>query len=254
MDWSALVTLTHGLEQFLLPNACVSCDRPVRSGGDDRLVCSLCIARLGALRGGCLRCQQPLPLSGPCRFCTHWPAALKTVRSAVWMSDESRRMIHHLKYEGYWRVGMDLADVMAHHVQKPVVGTLLPIPLGTRRARERGYNQAACLARGLAVRWGVDVDDHTLARAAETRSQTSLTPDERARNVADVFAVTKAREEPTPAVILVDDVLTTGATLASAAGTLERAGWSEIHAVTFARVMPFEVSVGQHDPQKTVRS
>ncbi len=250
MDWSALVALTHGLEQFLLPNACVSCDRPVPSGANDSLVCSLCIARLRVLGGGCPRCQQPLPLIGPCRFCSDWPVALKTVRSAVWMSDESRRMIHHLKYEGYWRVGMDLADVMVRHVTKPAAGTLLPIPLGRRRARERGYNQAACLARGLAVRWGMDVDDSSLVRATETRSQTTLTPGERARNVADVFAVAKGREEPTSAVILVDDVLTTGATLASAAGTLERAGWSQIHAVTFARVMPFEVSVGQHDPQR----
>ncbi len=250
MDWSALVTLTHGLEQFLLPNACVSCDKPVGGGTDDRLVCSVCIARLRALGGGCLRCQQPLPLIGPCRFCSDWPAALKTVRSAVWMTDESRRMIHHLKYEGYWRVGMDLANVMVRHVTKPVARTLLPIPLGTRRARQRGYNQAACLARGLAVRWGMGVDDRTLRRATETRSQTTLPPDERARNVADVFVATRGREEPTSAVILVDDVLTTGATLASAAGTLERAGWNQIHAVTFARVMPFEVSVGQHDPQR----
>jgi ComF family protein len=159
-------------------------------------------------------------------------------------------MIHHLKYEGYWRVGMDLADVMVRHVTKPAAGTLLPIPLGRRRARERGYNQAACLARGLAVRWGMDVDDSSLVRAKETRSQTTLTPGERARNVANVFAVAEGREEPTSAVILVDDVLTTGATLASAAGTLERAGWSQIHAVTFARVMPFEVSVGQNDPQR----
>ncbi len=249
MDRSALVDLAHGIEEFLLPNACVSCDRPVRSVAGDRLVCSLCIARLRALGAGCLRCQQPLPLVGPCRFCTGWPAALGTVRSAVWISDESRRMIHHLKYEGYRQLGMELADVMVRLVPKPVAGTLLPIPLATRRARERGYNQAVCLARRLAVRWGMHVDDGTLRRATETRSQTTLTPDERAQNVANVFMAKKCSEEPSPAVILVDDVLTTGATLASAAGALERAGWSEIHAVTFARAMPFEVSVGQHDPQ-----
>ena len=161
------------------------------------------------------------------------------------MTDESRAMIHHLKYEGLWRLADDLSQVMTRCMGAPPPGVLIPIPLADRRLGARGYNQAYALAEGLGARWHRTVRDNVLRRVSETRSQTTVSASERAANVAGAFHSLSPRDASGVPVILVDDVFTTGATLASAAGALERAGWTEIHAVTFARAMPYEVSVGQ---------
>jgi ComF family protein len=170
------------------------------------------------------------------------------------MTDESRVMVHHLKYEGLWRVADELARIVRRHCPRPLSGVLVPIPLGTRRLRERGYNQATILARAIGHQWEMPVSEHLLVRTRETRSQTTLTPHDRARNVADAFRSCVSGVGSRMPVILVDDVLTTGATLAEAARAMQQAGWGEIHAVTFARAMPFEVSVGMDDPPRKMRS
>ena len=187
---------------------------------------------------------------GPCRFCDSWPQSLESVLSAVWLGAEAREMIHHLKYEGYTALATAIADVIRRAVPHPPTGVLVPLPLGARRRRARGYNQATAIARALSARWRLPVWEHVLGRSRDTRSQTSLSPEERRSNVSGAFVAAppprslgkgergrgKRRE---PSVILVDDVLTTGATLAAAASALEGAGWPTVSAVTFARALPF---------------
>lgn len=239
--------LLTALERLVLPNCCVSCERLVERSHPDALVCGACRGRLVALAGGCARCRQPLPPVGPCRFCAWWPPALAWASSAVWLGDEARRIVHHLKYEGYPALGSVMATMLVRCVRRPATGILVPVPLGRRRLRERGYNQAAVMARSLATAWQLPVAESTLARERDTASQTALDPARRRRNVASAFAARPApigrgtgRLGTVPAVILVDDVLTTGATLASAATALADAGWSSVGAVTFARALPFE--------------
>jgi len=187
---------------------------------------------------------------GPCRFCDSWPQALESVLSAVWLGAEAREIIHHLKYEGYTALAAAIADAIRRAVPHPPTGVLVPVPLGARRRRARGYNQATAIARALSARWQLPVWEHVLGRSRNTRSQTSLGPQERRSNVSGAFVAAppprslgkgergrgKRRE---PSVILVDDVLTTGATLAAAASALEGAGWPTVSAVTFARALPF---------------
>jgi ComF family protein len=109
---------------------------------------------------------------------------------------------------------------------------LVPIPLGRRRQRSRGYNQSECLARALEDSSGLPVRPTVLRRIRETPTQTALTPEARRANVAGAFA---AAEADGVACVLVDDVFTTGATLVAAAVALRAAGASRIDAVTFAR-------------------
>ncbi|UCG86130.1 MAG: ComF family protein [Gemmatimonadota bacterium] len=149
-------------------------------------------------------------------------------------------MIHHLKYEGYTRLSDEIAKRMAAVIVHPGPSLLVPIPLAPTRLRQRGYNQAAGIARSLGRLWRVKVDPGVLARIRETRSQTELTPTERSENVARAFMATPAPPHQRR-VILVDDVLTTGATLAAAASALDAVGWRRIGAVTFARALPFTV-------------
>ena len=126
---------------------------------------------------------------------------------------------------------------------------LIPIPLAPQRLRERGYNQSEMLARALARKWRIPVLVDALVRTRETPTQTALTPETRLANVAGAFDVRNVKLEmrnetasvnfafhiSSFALILVDDVFTTGATLAEAARALEQAGARRISGVTFAR-------------------
>jgi ComF family protein len=172
------------------------------------------------------------------------------VRSATWLDDAARPAVHALKYRGLPRVADDLAAAMtALRPRSDGPSALVPIPLAPKRLRERGYNQSDVLARALARQWRIPVLVDLLVRTRETPTQTALTPDTRLANVAGAFAMRNAecdmRNEPgrvnstfripNSTLILVDDVFTTGATLAEAARALEQAGATKVMGVTFAR-------------------
>ena len=152
-----------------------------------------------------------------------------------------------LKYGGLPRIATDLAAAMVGlDVPGLDSGLLIPVPLGRARLRTRGYNQSERLARALGRRWGRPVVD-LLVRTRDTAAQTALTPEARLANVAGAFAMRNAecrmRNEGRPhsalerPLVLVDDVFTTGATLAEAARALDQAGARTVSAVTFGRAV-----------------
>jgi ComF family protein len=154
----------------------------------------------------------------------------------VWLVDGARDAIHALKYGGLPRIADDLAATMAPlcpATNEP--SALIPIPLAPKRARQRGYNQAEVLAAALARRWRTPVVLDVLIRRRETPTQTALTPETRLANVAGAFATRHDERLPSSALMLIDDVFTTGATLAEAARALEQAGATKVYGVTFAR-------------------
>ncbi|HJQ66687.1 MAG TPA: hypothetical protein VJ816_09935, partial [Gemmatimonadales bacterium] len=130
----------------------------------------------------------------------------------------------------------DLAAVMTRLLAAPDhAARLIPIPLGAARERRRGYNQSLWLARALGGTWRLPVLTQLLARTRDTPTQTALTPGARLANVAGAFAVRPGVLRAPVPLVLVDDVFTTGATLAEAARALEHAGFATISAVTFGR-------------------
>ena len=123
------------------------------------------------------------------------------------------------------------ADVVAERT------ALVPVPLARSRERERGFNQSALLAAALSGRWGIPVSSSAIVRARSTETQTRLTPAERASNVSGAFRATEAARSTLRGahVVLVDDVVTTAATLNACADALFAAGVRILSYATFGR-------------------
>ena len=149
--------------------------------------------------------------------------------------------MHALKYGGWAAVAAGLGDRIARLAWPPDVveerTLIVPVPLAGTRLRERGYNQSELIARTLAERWRVPVAHDVLERVRGTRSQTRLTPSDRARNVSGAFrAVVAARRRIARAhIVLVDDVVTTAATLNACAVALLEDGARIVSYATFGR-------------------
>ena len=223
------------LERWLLPAACLLCSEPVPEREADALICDLCRIRWRPIPYPlCDRCGQPRLRDLECRLCAEWPGGLSRVRSAVWLEGSARDAVHRLKYEGWTRASEAMAQAM--RLLEPLTGrvSLIPVPLGRRRLRHRGYNQSECIARALGACVGAPVRTDLLGRVRETSTQTALTPEARHANVAGAF---HARAVKGLELVLVDDVFTTGATLAAAGAALVEAGAARVEAVTFARAV-----------------
>ncbi len=206
------------------------------------VVCGVCWSRLPLLPSPqCPRCGHPLSTE-TCRWCDLLPPFVRAVRSLCWMPvDPASSIVHALKYEGWTAVATEMARRLARlSWPRDVVderAALIPVPLASARKRQRGYNQSALIARELGVLWRVSVWEDVVARTRETSSQTRLTPEQRLDNVAGSFCVTaeKRGELRGAHVVLVDDVVTTAATLNTCAKALYESGARIISYVTFGR-------------------
>jgi ComF family protein len=238
---STLRASGSALADLLLPRCCVVCEG-LLDHGEREMICGRCWARLPLLPAPrCDRCGHPT-YGQSCRWCDLLPPYVRAARSVCWASgDVGLGVVHALKYQGWHRVGAEMAARMA---RLPWPGdvveerrALVPVPLSTKRYRERGYNQTAQLASELSRRWAIPVWDEVLTRVRHTETQTRLTPGDRLRNVSSAFrAPASARTVLRGAhVIVVDDVVTTSATLNACAAALCDGGARIVSFVTFGR-------------------
>ena len=217
------------LLDLVLPPACAGCGLPGPAA------CAACLDGLDPLPAPrCGGCGAPVPVPVPrCPACR---GRIEGARQAVAYAGPAPAIVAALK-DGRRRA---LAAVMAERIvaavePPPAEAVLVPVPLGPRRLRRRGFNQSLLIARELARRWGLPVAE-PLARVREEGAQRGAGATARARQVAGAFALAEGRPVPGRP-WLVDDVHTTGATLADCARALRSGGARRVGAVCFARAL-----------------
>jgi ComF family protein len=240
-----------GFADVVFPPVCVHCravvetpaDASGSAAGHFRHLCVRCVAQLEFVQPPhCSTCGHPFfgIVEGErmCVKCDGLDPAFREGRTAVLFRGPARALVIELKYHRGLHVLHDMAEIFrrASHVIERVRGaTLVPVPLHPRKARERGYNQAALLAMALARGAGGETRvEPLLRRVVDTETQTAFDRPTRIANLKNAFALARgAALNPALQYILVDDVFTTGSTLNSCARALRRAGALSLDVVTF---------------------
>lgn len=219
------------LARRALPLHCLACGER----GDDGLdLCAACRNAMPVNCNACLRCALPLAWPGTCGQCLRRPPPLHAAHAAFIYAPPLDRLLPRYKFHQDLAAGHLLAQLMAHALagcERPQA--LVPVPLHRARLRQRGYDQALELARPLASTLRLPLRTDLLRRIRATPAQSQLDAAARRRNLRGAFGVAAG---PLPAhVALVDDVMTTGATLHAAATALRRAGVARVDAWVCAR-------------------
>ncbi len=216
-----------------IPPACLLCGTP---GGVSP--CPGCRDDLPWHRAPhCPACATPTPAGQICGTCLKRPPAFDRTRAALAYRFPLDRLIPRLKYQGQLAIAPVLADClhrMLDDASRP--DCIVPMPLHPARIRDRGFNHAAEIARGVARQRDLRLDLDLCRRVRDTPPQMQLKYDARRRNVRDAFACSGAVHGLHVAVV--DDVMTTGTSLDELAATLKRAGAREVSCWVVARALP----------------
>ena len=226
---SAVTWAARAAVELVLPAKCAACGRE----GD--FICPPCRDALPELnRPWCGLCASP-GVATPCSACQEWPPPYDRIAAPYLMEGGVRDVVFELKYRGIRALAPDVGELMASHLEssRMAADVIVPVPLHGRRERERGYNQAALLARELGRRTGLAVEP-ALRRTKDTPPQVAMAGlDRRRANIEGAFeCVADVRGRR---VLLVDDVVTTGSTMAACAAPLKAAGASKVWGLAFAR-------------------
>lgn len=212
---------------------CLICGELGANGLD---LCANCRETLPAQRHACSHCALPLAQPGACGQCQQHGPLLDHCHAAFVYAYPLDRLVPRLKFHRDLAAGRLLGELLLESIaaaQLPLPQALVPVPLHAGRLRQRGYDQALELARPLARRLKLSLRADALQRSRATAAQSELDAGQRQRNVHQAFRACG----PMPAhVVLIDDVMTTGATLQAAARALRQAGVQRVDAWVCARV------------------
>jgi ComF family protein len=217
------------LLDVLLPRRCLVC------GGPADALCDVCRSGLTRLSGPCCRrCGAPVawPVAR-CRECSGRRLGFTQARAAVAYDDAARKLVTAWKEHGLRTLATLAGELVYETVARPPVYTVTFVPSDADRRLRRGHNSAQLLARELGRRWQLPILA-LLRREPGVRPQRGLPLAERRRNVRDAFSPSGSSP---PALVLVDDVYTSGATVSAAASALRKAGARRVEVVTFARAV-----------------
>jgi ComF family protein len=231
MRHGALQSLWRGLIDLVYPPRCVIC-ADHRISERNRFVCEHC---------WCNVAQAEIPPAQRWGIAEDAEAGIDLDLAAWYYDGEMAALIPSMKYQGRPTLAKILGSLAAARLQPALQAALqspavlVPVPLHPRRRRERGFDQSLLIAQALSKRWGIAVLPAALRRIRFTEKQVRLSAQQRRENVAGAFAVDKRFSANRGLVLLVDDVITTGATVNGCAALLKTTGVEQVFAVTLAR-------------------
>jgi ComF family protein len=238
-----LKEIMTGIADVIFPPRCITCSA-ILEEHHPLPFCPQCTAGIRFIRSPlCTRCG--IPFTAPeeedhlCGECLVAPKPFALARAVGLYEATLLEAIHLFKYRGGIGTGRVLGGIMADFVggiwDMKAFSVIMPVPLHRKRLHERGFNQAVILARSIAKRFALPLDFLTLKREVYTAAQVGLGHEERSVNVRGVFTVRKPERTAGKRVLLVDDVYTTGSTLAECTRTLLDAGADSVAVLTLAR-------------------
>ena len=213
---------------LLYPNVCVTCGRALPP--QSRYLCTACLYDLPRTN---FHREHDNPLA-----MTFW-GRVRLEHAAAWFhyfkGSRYPNLIHRMKYMGMKEIGYEMGKMYARELRDSPFDqsrVIVPVPLHPRKQRKRGYNQSEWIARGMADVFRIPLSSGNLVRAVNTRTQTRKSRIERWKNVENVFKVRHPHVLKDQHILLVDDVVTTGATLESCASTLLGCPGTKVSLVT----------------------
>lgn len=220
---------------LLYPQQCPGCEQAAGPW------CSDCQNQMHMITGPvCELCGFLLSSAGEiCPDCAAFPPVVDGARSLAVFEGSYRKAIHRLKYRGNASLGEALAFPLMSLIitQHWPFDLVAPVPLGKKREKERGYNQAALVSRPVALYFGKPHRPRAIWRIRETASQVHLSAQGRRHNVVDAFAADPHLVSGKD-VLVIDDVMTTGSTMNAVAAALKNAGAARVYALSLARALP----------------
>jgi competence protein ComFC len=229
---------------LLYPKTCQACDKPIPVAAVDGVVCLSCWAQIRMNRPPfCHACGRQLTRKDVskniCSRCVHTPVSFDRAFSACVYDGTIKTLIHSFKYKDKQFLGTPLSKLLIEFIRSfdlpiSVVDCLIPVPLHSAKLREREYNQSQILCEQVGAAFKKPVLADNLFRYRATDTQASLEPHQRFLNVRGSFAVTEKSAVKGKNVLLIDDVLTTGATASEAARALKDAGANIVFVLTLA--------------------
>ncbi|MBE7530668.1 MAG: ComF family protein [Ardenticatenaceae bacterium] len=230
-----LVALIETLRDLVFPPVCANCRKVGKQ------ICSECHQQIQWVKKPICSCCGRLVVSDQiviCDACMKRPPPLKQIRAATIFAEPISTIIHKMKYQGAFGLSRVLAELMvsAWNEWKIPVDMVAPIPLHPDREKKRGYNQSALLGRWFSQQSRLVYVPDLLKRTRFTIPQVGLSAEERAKNVQGAFAV-DGYQLIGKHVLLVDDVCTTGSTLAAAAQVVLETGAAAVSGYCLARAM-----------------
>jgi ComF family protein len=212
----------------IAPHDCLGC------GYEGRLICVQCAGNFEKIPERCYCCRRPSPFWRTCQACRD-TSKLSAVWAATVYDGAAKDLVWYLKFHGAQEAARIMAAYMADALPEANRGCFVPVPTATKRARRRGYDQAKLLARQLAKHSRLPYQD-CLRRSGQTH-QVGASRQERLQQLQAAFRVGTGQDAliKDRSVVLVDDVVTTGATLEAAAAALQQAGATNVRAIVFAQ-------------------